>query len=46
MGDIQEEKGKLVLEEFRDEFGADSAYFCKVDVTKDDDIAGKLEGQM
>ncbi len=41
MGDIQEEKGKTIVQEFQTEFGADAAYFCKVDVTKDADVQGK-----
>ena len=41
MGDIQEEKGKQVVQEFEAEFGTNTAFFCKVDVTKIDDIKGK-----
>ena len=42
MGDIQEEKGKQVVQEFKTEFGKETAFFCKVDVTKTDDIKGKI----
>ena len=41
MGDIQEEKGKQVVQEFETEFGKETAFFCKVDVTKIDDIKSK-----
>ena len=41
MGDIQEEKGKQVTQELQSEFGKEMVHFCKVDVTKIDDIRGK-----
>ena len=40
MGDVQEEKGKLVVQEFQTEYGAEYAHFCKVDVTKTADVKG------
>ena len=41
MGDIQEEKGKLVVQEFQTEFGVEYAHFCKVDLTKTADVQGE-----
>ena len=40
MGDVQEEKGNQVTQEFRAEFGQDSAYFHKVDVSQTSEVQG------
>ncbi len=41
IGDILEEKGRATVEEFRKEFGAEAAYYHKVDVTVKCEVEGR-----